>query len=243
MLKTLVVDDEINIREYIVQTLSSFEELMVVGSCGSIAEADILIKACKPDVVFLDIKLSDGNAFDLLSKIGDFNFMLVFLTSYEKYALKAIKCGAFDYLLKPLDIDEIKDTVKQIADNHNQSLDIVNQRVQLVQDNLAGKRDSITLRFKEGMRIVHFNEILYCFSESGYTTFYLDDSNKVMVSRGLKEYEKILPEDIFFRTHKSYLVNKNYIREYLNTGYIKLRNGDMIPVAFRRKEEVMKYFT
>jgi two-component system LytT family response regulator len=242
MLKAIVIDDEIKIREYIVNTIEKNSDITIIGSCGSVKEGLILLKYCNPDVVFLDIQLSDGTAFDILSELESIDFRLVFITSYEQYALKAIKCGAFDYILKPLDIDEIKETVEKLYKDFDVLNDNNMQRVKLIEDQLSGTHDSITLRFKDGMRIVMFSEIVYCFSESGYTTFYLNDDSKVMVSKGLKEYEKLLPTTIFFRTHKSYLVNKSYIQEYYNNGTLKLRDSDTVPVAFRRKDEVLKYF-
>lgn len=242
MLRAIVVDDEPFVRKLILQNLEAYNaDLMVVGDCGSVAESEVLIKACKPDVLFLDIQLTDGTGFDLLQKIGDYNFKVLFVTSYEQYAIKAIKCGAFDYILKPLNTDEFDEAVTRLI-YEAADTEMVKDRLQLAQESLLGKREHITLRFNESLRIVKFSEIMYCHSDSGYTTFHLKNEEKVLVSRGLKEYEKLMPEDGFMRIHKSYLVNKHAIKEYLKEGYIKLSTGETLPVAVRRKEDIMKFF-
>ncbi len=242
MLRAIVVDDEPLIRKFLVQTLEEYQGLMIVGNCGSVAEAEVLISSCNPDVVFLDIHLSDGSGFNLLQKIGEINFNVVFITSYEQYAIKAIKCGAFDYILKPVDTEELDETIKRILESSSEADEKVNTRIDILQNELAGKREFITLRFNESLRIVNFGEIIYCNSESGYTTFYLDQGEKVVVSRGLKEYEKLLPDNMFLRIHKSYLVNKIFIKEYLKEGYIRLKDGTSLPVAIRRKDDILRYF-
>lgn len=242
MLKAIVIDDEPFIRKLILQNLETYSsQLMVVGSCGSVAEGEVLINSCKPDVVFLDIQLTDGTGFDLLQRIKDFSFKLVFITSYDEYAIKAIKYGAFDYILKPLNTDELDEAVQRIL-NEAANNEQIEERLKLAQDNLQGTREHITLRFNESLRIVNFADIMFCHSDSGYTTFHLSDKEKIMVSRGLKEYEGLLPDEGFMRIHKSYLVNVKFIKEYLKEGYIKLQNEETLPVAVRRKEEVLKFF-
>ena len=241
MLKTIVIDDEPFIRKLIIQSLAEYSELIVVGDCGSVKEGEVLIKSCKPNVVFLDIQLSDGTGFDLLKLIGNFNFKILFITSYEQYAIKAIKSGAFDYILKPLDTDELDVAIKRLV-SVTDVQEKVEERLQIARDNLAGRRDHLTLRFNESLRIIKNADIMYCHSDSGYTSFYLVQGEKIMVSKGLKEYEKLLPEDKFLRIHKSYLVNKTFIKEYLKEGYIRLSNDISLPVAVRRKEDILKFF-
>ena len=242
MLKAIVIEDEKNIREYNINILKELGNIEVIASCGAVSEAKVLLNSCSPDVVFFDVELEDGTAFDILTNIENFNFKIVFITSYEQYALKAIKYGAFDYFLKPIDVDEVRETLDKVSKTINTQSEQNKKRIDLLMSELDGENDSITLKFKEGMRIVKFSEILYCFSESGYTSFYLDGGEIILVSKGLKEYEKLLPANIFFRTHKSYLVNKNYIQEYKNEGVLILRNQYSVPVASRRKDEVLKLF-
>lgn len=241
MLKVIVIDDEPFIRKLIIQNLTDWKELIVVGDCGSVSEGKILINSCKPDVVFLDIQLSDGNGFELLKQLENFNFKLLFITSYEQYAIKAIKSGAFDYILKPLDTEELDEAIKRLI-SATDIQEKVKERLQVAQNNLAGLRDHITLRFNESLRIIKIADIMYCQSDSGYTSFYLEKSEKIVVSKGLKEYEKLLPEDKFLRIHKSYLVNTTFIKEYIKEGYIRLSNDISLPVAVRRKEDILKYF-
>ncbi len=241
MLKVLVIDDEPLIRKLIIQYLADYSELIVAGDCGSVAEGKVLINSCKPDVVFLDIQLSDGTGFKLLKEIEHINFKLLFITSYEQYAIKAIKSGAFDYILKPLDTEELDVAIKRLL-SVTDVREKINERLQVAQDNLAGRRHQITLRFNDCLRIIKIADIMYCQSDTGYTFFYLAQNEKIVVSKGLKEYEKLLPEDAFLRIHKSYLVNTAYIKEYMKEGYIRLSNNVSLPVAVRRKEDILKFF-
>ncbi len=241
MLRAIVIDDEHFIRKLIIQSLEKYNDLIVVGDCGSVTEGEVLINSCKPDVVFLDIQLSDGTGFDLLKRLGNFNFKLLFITSYEQFAIKAIKSGAFDYILKPLNTEELDEAIKRLM-SITDILEKVDERLQVVEESFAGRREQLTLRFNESLRIVKIADIMYCQSDSGYTSFYLVQKEKIVVSKGLKEYEKLLPEDLFLRIHKSYLVNTSFIKEYLKEGYIRLLNDVSLPVAVRRKEDILKYF-
>ena len=239
MYKTIIIDDEPLIRESIKQVLEPYNELMIIGACGSVSEGETLINSCQPDLVFLDIHLVDGTGFDLLKKLKEINFKLVFVTSYDQYAINAIKLGAFDYILKPIDEDEFDETLQRLFKEGDKLPKTNKQRILLADNTLTGKNRRITLRLQDHFQLVNFDDILYCKSDGGYTTFYLKEG-KIMVSKSIAEYEKMLPEDEFIRTHQSYIVNICCIEKLTKEGFIILNNKASIPVSVRKKEEVTK---
>jgi two-component system LytT family response regulator len=233
--KALIVEDELYIRKGLLSMIETLDKnLTVLGECESVADAVAVTKACKPDLIFLDINLKDGNAFDFLDQVDAINFKVIFITAYEQYALQAIKNGAVDYILKPIDIDELeKAIVKALSmpsPMHDKQLEIVKEQL------IHKKKNKLVLRLQEGFQIIDFNELTYCKSDKGYTTFYLSDGKSYLASKPLKEYEGRLTSDKFIRTHQSYIVNLDFVDRYDKSGYIFLKSGEHIPLASRRKE-------
>lgn len=238
MIKTLIIDDEPIIREGLKNIIKNEEiNLEIIGECGSVSEAVTIIKACKPELLLLDINLPDGNGFDIIQKTAEHNYNVIFVTAYDEFALKAIKLGALDYILKPIDPDELVEAVEKCNTRNNKS---VIERALISKETLENKPKRIVLRLQDSFQVLEFDEIIYCNSEGSYTTFYSNDGKKIMVSKSIKEYEKQLPEDLFIRCHQSYLVNVKYISKYEKEGYLLLRNEVRIPVSVRKKEEVIK---
>jgi two-component system LytT family response regulator len=240
MLKAIVIDDELIIRKLIIQFLSEYNRIEVVGECGSVEESEALIKSLNPDIVFLDINLSDGSGFDLLKRLSSISFKLIFITSYSQYAIKAIKVGAFDYILKPICNEEMAATLNKVL-NDKGSNELVRDRALLSQKTLS-KRNSITVKSLNSLRIIYIEEIIYCKSANSYTIFFLENGDEIISSKTLKEYCALLPEELFIRVHKSYLINISLIKEYKSEGVLVLSNGSEIPVAARRKENLLKLF-
>ncbi|WP_442266094.1 LytR/AlgR family response regulator transcription factor [Tenacibaculum sp. ZS6-P6] len=235
MIKTLIVEDELYIRKGLISMITSLKkEIDIIGECESVKEAITVTKACKPDLIFLDINLKDGIAFDFLDQVKDLNFQVIFITAYDQYALQAIKNGAIDYILKPVDIDELNeaiDRVKLITDNRSNHLEIVKNQL------IEKRREYIVLRLQEGYQIVRFDTLMYCQSDKGYTTFYTEDKKSYIASKPIKDFENQLPENLFLRTHQSYVVNLKFIDKYDKTGYAFLKSGVKIPVSIRKREE------
>lgn len=237
-IRVVIVEDQPNLRSDIQYLVEQQKGFIVVGSCGTVKEGRNIIQAMKPELLLLDIHLPDGSGFDILQGAGA-EFKVIFLTAFEKHAVQAIKHGALDYLLKPVDETEFI-----------QALDKVSQYfpAKSEQLNIASKyhrnetRDKLVLRSHEYLQVVEIQNIIYCHSNAGYTTFFLSDGRKIMVSKILKDYEDVLPEPPFLRTHQSYLVNGNYIDRYSKEGLILLKNGAQIPVAGRRKDAVLEFF-
>ncbi|HEY9261011.1 LytTR family DNA-binding domain-containing protein [Chitinophaga sp.] len=241
MIRTLIIDDEPAIRKDLEWLMKRYPDFIVLGSCGSIAEAKVIIPNTEPDLLLLDIELSDGTGFELLQQFPERNFRIIFITAYNQHAIKAIKFGAYDYLLKPVDEEELSETLHRLK-----SESPVNNRLQLeVADahKKPGLHNRIVLRSHQYLQVVSFEDILYCQSDGSYTTFHLTDKKKVTVSRPIKEYEELLPDNWFIRIHQSYIVNHHFIDRFLKDGILVLKEGSEIPVSSRKREFVRQFLT
>ncbi|MEC5145626.1 LytTR family DNA-binding domain-containing protein [Chitinophaga sp. 212800010-3] len=244
MIRTLIIDDEPAIRKDLEWLMKRYPDFVVLGSCGSIAEARVIIPSTEPDLLLLDIELLDGTGFDLLREFPDRSFRVIFITAYNQHAIKAIKFGAYDYLLKPVDEEELTATLERLK-----SEPPVNGRTQFeiadshLQNKRPGLQQRIVLRSQQYLQVVTFEEILYCQSDGSYTTFFLTGKKKVTVSRPIKEYEELLPETWFIRSHQSYIVNHHFIDRFQKDGLLILRDGTEIPVSARKREYVRQFLT
>jgi two-component system LytT family response regulator len=194
-----------------------------------------------PELVFLDIQLTDGNGFGLLRLFEEINFKLIFVTAYEKYAVKAFRFSALDYLLKPVDPTELTEAVRKARESIDPQLKSwVNQASHNYSD---GAFDKIVLRDFERVRLVEMSDILYCEADGNYTRFHLAGAKPVLVSRIMKEYEEMLRDSGFLRIHRSYMVNLKHFRHYEKAGggRVILSNGAEIPVGIGKREELYDY--
>lgn len=237
MIKALVIDDDAIVVRDMLFILSRYEQIYIAGNCGSIHEAKVLINTTNPDLIFLDVELKGGTAFDLLSEFPEGAFRIIFITAFDHYAIKAIKYGAFDYLLKPVNEEELNNALNKL--NDQPFLRDVQRKV--AQEYLKNAQSRIVLRSQNYLQVINFDNILYCEGQGSYTHFYLLDKRKVTVSHSIAKYEELLPESWFIRTHQSYLVNHHYIDGLHRDGYLVLRDGIEIPVSARRKEFVRKF--
>jgi len=239
-MKALIVEDKEYIRKGLLNLLELVEfEVQVVGECESVNEAVILAKACKPELIFLDINLTDGTAFDFLEQSEHTDFKVIFITAYEEYALKALKMGAVDYLLKPVDIEELEIALQKVS-----ALPISTQKQQInvVKQAITKETSQLILSLQDSFQVIDLKELMYCESDKGYTTFYCIDKKKYIVSKTLKEFEERLSKANFTRPHQSYIVNLKFIDKYDKSGVIHLKNGKKIPVSSRRKEAFLNTF-
>ena len=237
-MKTLIVEDKEYIRKGLLNLLQTADaNIQVIGECETVADSIIVANACKPELIFLDIKLSDGNAFDFLEQTKDLAYKVIFITGYEEYALKALKMGAVDYLLKPIDPDELKTALQKV---NKCSLETHKKQLDTVKHALSNPKDTLILSFQNSLQIVDLKELMYCETEKGYTTFYLSDGKNHLASKSLKEFEEQLEQNDFIRPHQSFMVNLKYIDKYDKSGTIHLKSGDKIPVSTRKKESFLK---
>jgi two-component system LytT family response regulator len=236
MINALIVEDEKYIREGLKAQLKNLSiDVKIIGECESVKEALIHCNEKMPDLVFLDINLKDGTGFDFLKQINA-TFKIIFITAYEEYVLKALKVGAVDYILKPVDEDELLEALQKVAQiNESQT----QARIDIVKEGFEGTNKRIVLRMQEGYQVVDFKELMYCEADGGYTKFYLNDGRSFMVSKPLKEYSDQLPSEIFVRVHQSFLVNVTFIDRYDKTRFLLLKNGSKIPVSIRKRESVI----
>ena len=236
-MKAILIEDKEYIRKGLLNLLSLIDaEVEVIGECESVQEAVIVTKACKPDLVFLDINLSDGTAFDFLDTMETIDFKIIFITAYEEYALRALKIGAVDYLLKPVDVEELKMALQKVA-----KLTPFDQKNQITKaKQIFNNEDNpIILSFQDSYQIIDIEELIYCESDKGYTTFYCVNGKKHLVSKTLKEFEERLLAANFQRPHQSFMINMKFVDKYDKSGTIHLKNGTKIPVSSRKKESFL----
>ena len=242
-IKAIIIDDEkgniITLNEML---LNYCPEVMIAGTATNIQVGEKLIHSEEPHLVFLDIEMPFGNGFELLNRIKPVNFEVIFITAFNSYAVKAFKYSAIDYLLKPVNISELKSAVTKVNLKINQHN--INIRIDSLLNNLntekQGKR-KIGLTSDEGIVFEEIDNIMYLVAQGNYTAIHLKGGRKEISSRLLKEYEDILPDSIFCRVHNSNLINLNFIKKYHKGrgGYIEMEDSTLIEVSQRRREEFL----
>ena len=241
MLKAIIVDDEPYCCESLI-TLLEDSEVEIVGVCHSGVDALDAIKKYSPDLVFLDVEMPKMNAFEMLEQLASVDFHLIFTTSYDQYALKAIRFSAIDYLLKPIDADELQNAVQKVIQRNEkpiaQQLEILMQKVHAPSTPI----NRIAIPTMEGLQMIQIDSIVSCESDSNYTTLRLKGNRKLVASSTLKEIEELLEEYSFVRVHRCYLVNLNEIEKYLKGegGYLVMTDGSAIDVSRSKKEFLLK---
>jgi two-component system LytT family response regulator len=246
-LNILIVDDELNAREFLQKLiLRHFSNLLSkVATASNVQTAKDYLFEENFDLVFLDIQLGKENGFDLLKLFGNRNFKVVFTTAHKEFALEAIKESAFDYLLKPINYIDLLDVFKKIEqlkikDDLLDKLMLLNTKLSPLNTEFS----KIAFPTKEGMRLVHLSDIIYCEACGSYSDVVLSNSTKITVTKPLKYFEDVLPEKLFFRCHKSYFVNLNYASEYNDLSkQVILNPGIEIPVSVRKKEAFIHAIT
>jgi two-component system LytT family response regulator len=237
-IRIVLIDDEAAIRTICKSYLQDIENTIIVGEADKVEDAEIIINACNPDLILLDIQLGKKTGFDLLTKFPNPTFKVIFITAYEKYAISAIKAGALDYLLKPISEQEFINAIQKVKLDLNS-----NHHFEIAQKAYTEKQiERITLSANDGYHVVWVKDIMYCSSSGNYTTFHLQNGKQIIISKIIKEYEAILPSLFFVRTHQSYLVNMNYVERFTKEQNLILKNQAEIIVSNRKKEEVMNWF-
>lgn len=240
MIKAVIIDDETRFRDSIRKKLETNfnNEITIVGESESVKGGIELIEKTNPDLLFLDIELTDGYSFEILNQLQNHNFQIIFITGFNHLAIQAIKLGALDYILKPIDDDEFCNAVeKAIETEKNTSLE---QLIKVSSDYFNGSKiKRIVLKTTEAHHIINEDDLMYCKSEGNYTTFFIKNDEKILISKTLKSTEELLTESIFIKCHQSYLVNKFYIAKMLSDGYLILNDKSKIPVSSRRKDHVL----
>lgn len=246
MLKTVIVDDEPKNLRVLRKLLSDYcPQVEIVGEAADVNSAYTLIVEVKPELVLLDIEMPYGNAFDLLDKLRPVDFEIIFITAFDNYGLKAFKYSALDYLLKPVDIADLQAATNKAIQRVNGKN--INQHVELLLSNFKNMQNNlqkIAIPTMDGFVFMNVEDIIRCEANGAYTFIHTVSGDKLVASRGIKEYEELLPRSSFCRIHNSHLVNLNKIRKYSKGrgGTVLMEDGATLEVASRRRDEFLSLF-
>ena len=242
-LRVILIDDELPSLENLQQKITEFcPDLKIVATTQKPEAAIKLIEELRPDVVFLDIEMPRINGFRMLNEIQEKDFEVVFTTAYNHYAIDAVRISAFDYLVKPISVNDLQNTVarllKNSEENPRQKLEIVPQNISLSKP----QNDKMTISTSDGLEFFEIGSIIRIESSSNYSKIFFKDGKSILVTKLLKDFEEILLPYRFFRIHNSHLINLNYIKKYIrgDGGQVIMENNEVIDVSRRKKEEFLK---
>ncbi|HSV10304.1 MAG TPA: LytTR family DNA-binding domain-containing protein [Hanamia sp.] len=244
MINAIIIDDEAHCVSQLCSFLHEYceENLQVAGTFQSVKEGITGILKLQPDLVFLDVQMDDKTGFDLLKEIPEINFEIIFTTAYEKYAVQAFKFSAIDYLLKPVDADDLVSAVNKVIKKISGS--DISQKINALFHNLQNHQSSkkISIPTLDGLIFLDTNDIIRCQSHINYSILFLKDKQKITVAKTLKEFEELLSDYNFYRVHNSHLINLAYIKKYNKGkgGSIFMSDHSEVEVSSRRKEGLLK---
>jgi two-component system, LytTR family, response regulator len=237
-----LIDDEDDARYTLRALLLQEESSFHIHEANSVATGLKVIRDHKPEIVFLDVMMPDGTGFDLLKQLPSIDFKLVIVSGHHEFALQAFRFSAIDYLVKPVDKDELHETLTRIkattVQPWQQMMDVLRLSIQPTKE--ADRK--IVLKDMNAVYVVSVNSIIRCEASDNYTTFYLTDQSPIIISRPLKEYDDLLTPFRFFRSHQSHLVNLNYLQQFNKRegGSIKMKDGSEVPVSARKREAILE---
>jgi two-component system LytT family response regulator len=244
MIRTVLVDDETDSIRVLQKLLEKYcPQVTVVGTAEGVETALAAIQGTRPDLLFLDIEMMQGNAFDLLNQLRPLTFQVIFVTAFDNYAIRAFKYSAVDYLLKPVDIDELVSAVDRVSERSQQK-NIIDQ-MQVFLDNMGTfnlATQKMAVPTVDGLIFINLKEVVRLEAKSSYTQILMENGEVVTATRTIKDYEDILPEGLFCRIHNSHIINLQKIEKYHKGrgGYVTLEDGSTIEVASRRRQEFMR---
>lgn len=239
-IRCVIIDDEPKSRELIRSLIEEFViDLHIAGEADSVASGVALIKDLEPDIVFLDIAMPDGSGFDMLELLDKRNFSVAFITAFHQYAVRAFEYAALYYLLKPIGLEDIEKVVVRFRQLKTDKF--LKQKLETIRQN---KKEllKIALPVSHGYEFIQVTDILRCEAASSYTVVHTLDKKEMVVSKSISSFEKLLPENYFFRTHKKHLINLSYVKKYFRgkSPYVLMTNDSSVDVAYRRKDEFLE---
>jgi len=243
MLRTILIDDEADGRESLRLALEKYcPEVAIVGICENAETGKKAIEKLQPDLVFLDVQMPRISGFDLLQQLTRISFGVIFVTAFDRYAIKAIKFSALDYLLKPIDIDELLNAVHKASQQSFPVQRHVYQSVFSNSQHRLGKIEKVAVPTHDGIDFYPTDDIIYCQADGSYTTLFLRGKPKQLICKKLIEFEHLLAESGFFRVHHSSLINLKHVQKYIRGegGYVILTDNFHVDVSRRRKEEFLQ---
>jgi len=239
-LKTIVVDDEQDAVDFITSIIGEYcPSLEVIAKANNVIQGVAAIKDNKPDLVFLDVEMPNGTGFDLLAQFPEKDFDVVFITAFNHYAIKAIKFSAVDYILKPININEFIEAVERVVKKRKERNTQSNDNLKILMENLKSSLPSrLAIPTSDGMEYINPRDIIRIEADRSYSWFYLNGGRKMLVSKHLKEFQELLSDRYFFRSHNSHLINLKYVKKYIRKegGYIEMTDGAVISVSRNRKD-------
>lgn len=243
MHRAVIIDDLEQARQNLRVDIETYcSNIELIGEAEGVVSGAKLIKELNPDVIFLDIQMQDGSGFDLLEILPKTDFKVIFTTASDEYAIKAFKFSAVDYLLKPVDPDELQSAVEKIGDSHS-----THENISLLKEKMSTQKPfkKLALHTLDKILITDIDDIVRCESSVNYTTFFFKDQKKLLVTKTLKEYDKMLSDHGFYRVHQSHLINGDYVKEYIKSdgGYLVMKDDSTVPVSTRKKNVVMEMIT
>lgn len=241
MLKAVIVDDEHDAIESVKLLLKeSFPNIFIAGTAQSVADGTQLISEVNPDIVFLDIEMPDGSGFDMLEQIEERNFNIIFITAYNQYAIKAFKYSAIDYILKPIDINDFVKAINKIDNGIESNGD--EDKISILLENIkSDKPEKIALSTSESIEFVKIVDIVHIQAEGSYSTLKFIDQTELLVSKNLGEFESLLVDHTFYRSHQSHLVNLLHVKKITRLGNeIVMDDGSVAFLSRRKKNQFME---
>lgn len=247
-IRTIIIEDEEASRETLRNYLNKYcPQVEILSECKNIIEGKEAIDEQNPQLIFLDVEMPFGNAFDLIEQLDKIDFKIIFVTAYSNYAMKAINYSASYYILKPIDIEELENAVRKVEEELSRESDTeVQLQTKILLENLQNNaHKKVVLPTLEGFEVVEMEDILHLEANDNFTNFYLKNGSKKVICRTLKFYEDVLKDSGFMRIHRSHIVNLNYITSYKKGkgGQVELKDGSVVDVSASKKEELLKWFS
>lgn len=243
----VLIDDEFHSTELLEEIINAHvPNLSVVAKFNNAKDAANYIPKNMPDIIFLDIEMPGMNGFELIDALGDDIPDVIFITAYDRFAIKAIKFSAFDYILKPVDIEELKTTVTKWVEYKNERVPIgdIKYLVQLLKEKSGDNIDRIVLSMQDAYEVVPINDIVRIESKSNYCNVYIEDRSPLLIARTLKDFEETLSEKGFIRVHNSHLVNARKIKKFVKAdgGHLEMTDGSIVYVSKSKKADIIRLF-
>lgn len=245
MINSIIIDDNEDFKEVLCNYIKiNFSNICILDKVGTVEDGIKSIKLNKPELVFLDIILPDGDGFDILNQTNKIDFEVIFITSYDKYAIKAFKFCALDYIIKPVQLPELIAAVRKAEEriNTNQFSEVnIKLFYEKLKSSLNSKNHKIALFTKNGIYFKPVHEIVRFEASGSYTWCFLNNKEKMLLCKNLSEYEELLSNYNFFRIHKTHLVNMDYVEKYAKQhgGYVEMKNGAKLEISRRKKDSFL----
>lgn len=239
-IKTVIIDDETDAVDFINTIIGEYcTSLEVVGKAHNVIQGVEVINQSKPDLIFLDVEMPNGSGFDLLARYPEKDFDVIFITAFNHYAIRAIKFSAVDYILKPININEFIEAVDRVVKKRAEKPHQANDNFRVLMENLRTAIPSrLAIPTSDGMEYLNPKDIIRIEADRSYSWFFISGDRKILVSKHLKEFQELLSDRYFFRSHNSHLINMKFVKKFIRKegGYIEMSDGSIVPISRNKKD-------